>query len=202
MEKIIKKGNDLEEVLNEFYTETELTKDDIFYTSEVIKGKLFKADTVEVTIIKKEDLYGFAKEYLEELISNMGLEVNFEIKNKEDRKVLKMYSNNNQILIGKDGRTLKALENLVRQKISTEFGVYFKITLDVEDYRDKKDNRLIRLAKQTAKDVVKTKTKAVLDNMTSYERRVIHNALTDFKGVTTHSEGEEPNRHIIIEPEN
>ena len=202
MEKIIKKGNDLEEVLNEFYTETELTKDDIFYTSEVIKGKLFKADTVEVTIIKKEDLYGFAKEYLEELISNMGLEVNFEIKNKEDRKVLKMYSNNNQILIGKDGRTLKALENLVRQKISTEFGVYFKITLDVEDYRDKKDNRLIRLAKQTAKDVVKTKTKAVLDNMTSYERRVIHNALTDFKGVTTHSEGEEPNRHIIIEPDN
>ena len=202
MEKIIKKGNDLEEVLNEFYTETELTKDDIFYTSEVIKGKLFKADTVEVTIIKKEDLYGFAKEYLEELISNMGLEVNFEIKTKEDRKVLKMYSNNNQILIGKDGRTLKALENLVRQKISTEFGVYFKITLDVEDYRDKKDNRLIRLAKQTAKDVVKTKTKAVLDNMTSYERRVIHNALTDFKGVTTHSEGEEPNRHIIIEPEN
>jgi spoIIIJ-associated protein len=202
MEKIIRKGNDLEEVLNEFYSETELTKDDIFYTSEVIKGKLFKADTVEVTIIKKEDLYGFAKEYLEELISNMGLEVNFEIKNKEDRKVLKMYSNNNQILIGKDGRTLKALENLVRQKISTEFGVYFKITLDVEDYRDKKDNRLIRLAKQTAKDVVKTKTKAVLDNMTSYERRVIHNALTDFKGVTTHSEGEEPNRHIIIEPEN
>lgn len=202
MEKIIRKGNDLEEVLNEFYSETELTKDDIFYTSEVIKGKLFKADTVEVTIIKKEDLYGFAKEYLEELISNMGLEVNFEIKTKEDRKVLKMYSNNNQILIGKDGRTLKALENLVRQKISTEFGVYFKITLDVEDYRDKKDNRLIRLAKQTAKDVVRTKTKAVLDNMTSYERRVIHNALTDFKGVTTHSEGEEPNRHIIIEPEN
>jgi len=202
MEKIIRKGNDLEEVLNEFYSETELTKDDIFYTSEVIKGKLFKADTVEVTIIKKEDLYGFAKEYLEELISNMGLEVNFEIKNKEDRKVLKMYSNNNQILIGKDGRTLKALENLVRQKISTEFGVYFKITLDVEDYRDKRDNRLIRLAKQTAKDVVRTKTKAVLDNMTSYERRVIHNALTDFKGVTTHSEGEEPNRHIIIEPEN
>ena len=202
MEKIIRKGNDLEEVLNEFYSETELTKDDIFYTSEVIKGKLFKADTVEVTIIKKEDLYGFAKEYLEELISNMGLEVNFEIKTKEDRKVLKMYSNNNQILIGKDGRTLKALENLVRQKISTEFGVYFKITLDVEDYRDKRDNRLIRLAKQTAKDVVRTKTKAVLDNMTSYERRVIHNALTDFKGVTTHSEGEEPNRHIIIEPEN
>lgn len=202
MEKIIRKGNDLEEVLNEFYSETELTKDDIFYTSEVIKGKLFKADTVEVTIIKKDDLYGFAKEYLEELISNMGLEVNFEIKNKEDRKVLKMYSNNNQILIGKDGRTLKALENLVRQKISTEFGVYFKITLDVEDYRDKRDNRLIRLAKQTAKDVVRTKTKAVLDNMTSYERRVIHNALTDFKGVTTHSEGEEPNRHIIIEPEN
>ena len=202
MEKIIRKGNDLEEVLNEFYSETGLTKDDIFYTSEVIKGKLFKADTVEVTIIKKDDLYGFAKEYLEELISNMGLEVNFEIKNKEDRKVLKMYSNNNQILIGKDGRTLKALENLVRQKISTEFGVYFKITLDVEDYRDKRDNRLIRLAKQTAKDVVRTKTKAVLDNMTSYERRVIHNALTDFKGVTTHSEGEEPNRHIIIEPEN
>ena len=201
MERVIKEGKTIEEVLTAFFEETGLSEDAIIYSSETKKGKLFKGDTVIVTLIKKEDVYSFIKEYLKELIGNLGLDVNFEIQTKDDRKIIKMYSNNNQILIGKNGQTLKALENIVRQKLIVETGESFKITLDVENYKEIRDKKIIRIAKQTAKDVVKTKTKAILEDMSSYDRRLIHNALTDFKGVATHSEGEEPHRHIVIEPE-
>lgn len=201
MEKIIKEGKTTEEVLNDFYQETNLTKGDIVYTSALKNKKLFKGETYEVIIYKKEDIYEMVKNYLKELLTNLGLEVNFELKSKDEYKIIKMYSNNNQILIGKNGQTLKALEVLVRQKVLSETNSQLKITLDVENYKEIRDKKIIRLAKQTAKDVAKTKTKAVLENMSSYDRRLIHNALTDFKGVTTHSEGEEPHRHIVIESE-
>ena len=72
---------------------------------------------------------------------------------------------------------------------------------DVENYNEKRIKQLEKLAIFTAKEVVKSKMEVVLDNMNSYERRIIHNKLTNFKGVTTVSEGQEPNRHIIIKPE-
>ena len=201
MEKIIREGKSLEEILTSFFTETGLNEDSIIYSYDTKKGKLFKSDTVIVTIIKVDEVYSMAKDYLKEIIENLGLEVNFEIKTKEDRKIIKMYSNNNQILIGKNGQTLKALELILRQKINLETGTNFKLTLDVENYKDIRDNKIIRIAKKTARDVVKTKTKAILEDMSSYDRRLVHSALADFKGVKTHSEGEAPHRHVIIEPE-
>jgi spoIIIJ-associated protein len=200
MEKIIKEGKTKEDILNNFYEETKLTESDILYTENIIKGKLFKADTIELTIYKVTDIYDLVKDYLKEVITNLGIEVNFEIINKDDHKIIKMYSNNNQILIGHNGQTIKALETLCKQKILLETGLFYKVSLDVENYKEKRDARIEHLAKMTAKDVVSTKTPAIMENMTSYERRLVHNALTDFKGVTTHSEGEEPNRHVIIEP--
>ena len=70
----------------------------------------------------------------------------------------------------------------------------------MSNYKEKNQKRLEWLAKKTAKEVVETKMPVSLDNMTSYERRIIHNILTDFKGVKTESEGEEPNRHVVIKP--
>ena len=112
-----------------------------------------------------------------------------------------MFSDNNSILIGKNGRTMKAIEMLAKQKILVEYGLRVKLFLDVENYNEKRIKQLERLAITTAKEVSRTKVEAILDNMNSYERRIIHNKLTDFKGVTTISEGVEPNRHIIIKPE-
>ena len=111
-----------------------------------------------------------------------------------------MYSNNNNILIGHNGNTSKALEKLVRQKIQLETGMFFIISLDVENYKDKKISRLERLAKQTAREVKRTHIDVHLENMNSYERRIIHNALTNNKQVYTESEGEEPNRYVVIKP--
>ena len=200
MEKITKEGKEPEVVLEEILNENELKKDDIVWTSLTKKGKLFQGNITEVTVYQKKDILEDIKNYLKEVIENMGLEVSFEVINRDDRTTIKMYSNNDPILIGKNGQTIKALETLVKQKIQNETGIYYKIALDVSNYKDKIVKRLERLGRETAKEVIRTKVPVALDNMTSYERRIIHNVLTDFKGVTSESEGEEPNRHIVIKP--
>lgn len=202
MEKISKTGKDFEETLNEILKENNLSKDSVVYTSAKTKKGLFKAETVEVIIYKKEDIYNYAKSYLKELINNLGLDVSFELKKLEDKTIIKMYSDNNNILIGHNGNTIKALETIVKQKIQLETGIYFVINLDVENYKDKKVARIERQVKQIAKEVAKTKVAAHLEKMNAYERRIVHNALTNFKGVVTKSEGEEPNRHVVISASN
>ena len=201
MEKIIKEGKEVDVILDEILNDNNLSKDEIIYTVSDKKGKLFQGNLKEVTVYKKETINNEIKNYLKEIIENMGLEVSFELSTKDERTTIKMYSNNNPILIGKNGQTLKALETLAKQKIQNETGIHYKITLDVSNYKDKIKRNLERLAITTAKEVVKTKIPVALDNMTSYERMIIHNKLTDFKGVKTESEGEEPNRHIVIKPE-
>ncbi len=201
MEKIIKEGKEVDVILDEILSESNLTKDEIIYTVNDKKGKLFQGNLKEVTVYKKETINNEIKNYLKDLVENMGLEVSFEMNTKDERTTIKMYSNNNPILIGKNGQTLKALETLAKQKIQNETGIHYKITLDVSNYKDKIKRNLERLAITTAKEVLKTKIPVALDNMSSYERMIIHNKLTDFKGVKTESEGEEPNRHIVIKPE-
>ena len=201
MEKIIKDGKVTEEVLEEILAENSLTKDEIVYTSHDKKGKLFQGNLKEVTVYKKTDINNSIKEFLKEIIENMGLEVSFEVVTKDERTTIKMYSNNNPIIIGKNGHTLKALETLAKQKIQNDTGIFYKINLDVSNYKEKIQKSIERLAKTTAREVAKTKIPVALDNMTSYERRIVHNVLTDFKGVKTESEGEEPNRHVVIKPE-
>lgn len=201
MEKIIKEGKEVDVILEEILNDNNLSKDEIIYTVNDKKGKLFQGNLKEVTVYKKETINNEIKNYIKELIENMGLEVSFELSTKDERTTIKMYSNNNPILIGKNGQTLKALETLAKQKILNETGIHYKITLDVSNYKDKIKRNLERLAINTAKEVVKTKIPVALDNMSSYERMIIHNKLTDFKGVKTESEGEEPERHIVIKPE-
>lgn len=201
MEKIIKEGKEVDVILEEILNENNLTKEEIVYTTSEKKGKLFQGNIKEVTVYKKEDINNEIKKYLQEVIENMGLEISFEINTKDERTTIKMYSNNNPILIGKNGQTLKSLETLAKQRIQNITGIHYKINLDVSNYKDKIQRNLERLAINTAKEVAKTKVPVALDNMTSYERRIIHNKLTDFKGIKTESEGEEPNRHIVIKPE-
>lgn len=202
MELINKEGKDLEEILLEIEKENNVKREDIYYKyTETKTGLIKKNFTYNVEALLKTSLLDYIKEYLEELLTNMGLEVNFESKLREDTIYIKIYSNNNPVLIGRDGKTLKSLENIVKQKINTDFGIRTYINLDVENYKEKKQHRLERLAKNLAKDVVRTKQEVHMDNMSAYERRIVHNILTNFKGIKTESEGIEPNRHIVIKPE-
>ena len=182
-------------------TKNLLHTDKILYKSEEIKGKLFKGKTYQVTAISYQELLEEIKKYLQDVIENLGLEVQFEASFDEKIFNITMYSNNNPILIGKNGQTLKALETLVKAKIHLDWQIRIKLNLDVANYKEKRIASLERLAIKTAKEVRETKMDAVLEDMNSYERRIIHNKLANFKGVSTVSEGEEPHRHVIIKAE-
>ncbi len=201
MEKLVKEAKTIEEAIEKLNKEYSLESKDYVYKKETVKGKLFKGDNILLTAYLKKDIYENIKSYLKEVCKGLNLEVSFEILTKEERTTIKMHSDSSSILIGKNGQTIKALEILSKQKIFIETGINFKITLDVENYRDKKESQLIKLAKQTAKEVLQTKITTHLENMNSFERRIIHNTLTEIKGIKTHSEGEDPNRHIVVETE-
>ena len=185
----------VENAKNELHTEN------ILYQSTEVKGKLFKGANYKVTAISYQELLEEIKKFLKEIITNLGLEVEFESNIREESFNITMYSNNNSLLIGKNGGTLKALETLCRAKIKKEWNISPKIILDVENYKEKRISSLERLAIKTAKEVRNTKIPASLENMNSYERRIIHNKLSNFKGISTTSEGEEPNRHVVIKAE-
>ena len=89
---------------------------------------------------------------------------------------------------------------LIKQAVYNQVGLYPYINLDVENYKNKQIKHLERLAKNIAREVKNTKTPVIMENMNSYERRIVHNILNDYKGIKTESEGEEPNRHIIVKP--
>ena len=164
------------------------------------KGGLFKSKKVEIEVIEKREVVKHIKEYLVQILKDMGFNVNVEVKNKEDVPKYVIFSDNDALLIGKNGKNLKALSMVVSQHLNTELGRNYKFMIDINEYKEKREKSLERLAKRVAREVRTTKVEAKLDSMNSYERRIIHNALTNFKGVYTESEGEEPNRYVVVKP--
>lgn len=178
----------------------ELKTEKIYYKTEEEKSGLFKTK-YKVTAVSYQEILEETKKFLTTIINNLGLTVNFETNIREEQFNITMFSDNNNILIGKNGKNLKSLETLCRAKIKKEWNIFPKIILDVENYKEKRIEVLEKLAIKTAKEVRSTKIDATLENMNSYERRIIHNKLSNMKGITTTSEGEEPNRHIVIKAE-
>ncbi len=164
------------------------------------KSGLFKSKKVEIEVIEKREVINHIKEYLVKILKEMGLTVNIEIKNKDTVPKYIIYSDNDSILIGRNGKNLKALSMIVSSHLNVELSKTFKFTIDVNDYQEKRERSLEKLAKRIAKEVTETKIEAKLDSMNSYERRIIHNALINNKNVYTESEGEEPNRYVVIKP--
>ena len=167
---------------------------------EEIKSRLFKSKKVEIEVIERREVVKYIKEYLQKLLKDLGFTVNIEIKNKDEIPTYTIYSDNDALLIGKNGKNLKALSILTSQHLLNELGKNFKFTIDINSYKEKREKSLEYLAKKIAREVAATKVEAKLDSMNSYERRIIHNALTNNKQVYTESEGEEPNRYVVIKP--
>ena len=133
-----------------------------------------------------------------EITKLMGLTVNLEVRRRDDNITIKIFSDHNAVLIGKNGYTVEALQTIIRQIIHNETKEYIGIVLDVENYKEKRVKNLEYLAKKVAREVAKTKVEAKLDSMNSYERRIVHSVLADDKYVYTESIGEEPNRCVVI----
>ena len=142
---------------------------------------------------------GRAQEFLQQLTELMGVHVSVAVATDEEGNVrVNMEGDTLGILIGRRGETLDALQYLTSLLVNKGQNNYTRVTLDTEGYRAKREEALVRLANRMANRCQKTGRKVSLEPMNPYERRILHSALQDHPAVTTHSEGEEPNRHVVI----
>ena len=144
------------------------------------------------------DVIDFSKEYLNNIIKNFDLEGSVEEKYENGIIHLVIDTNHNSILIGKNGRTLQALNDVCRYAVAAKYKKHYRILLDINSYKNDKYAKLSRVAKRVAKEVLNTKATVHLDPMPADERRIVHNALTRFKNISTQSEGVGNKRHIVI----
>lgn len=194
-------GKNKEELINNALKELNASTNEVYYSvKEEVSGGLFKSKKYQLTISLKDEVAEYVKLYLKEITNLMGLNVEFEIQKRENYIKVNMISDNNSILIGKNGRTMSSLQTLLRNSLQNKLGTKINVILDANEYKEKQQKNIERLAVKLAREVRKTKVEVKMDSMNSYERRLVHNALTNFKGVTTISEGEEPNRYVIIKP--
>lgn len=155
-------------------------------------------DKVEIEAYFVADVIDYVKEYLNTVLSNMGLKVELNAKYEGEVINVNIKTDHDAVLIGKGGRTLQALNELVRVAIHTRYTKHYKILLDIGDYKEEKYEKLIQMARKYAKEVQQTKTKVTLRPMPSDERRIIHGALTNYHNIKTESVGQGKDRRLTI----
>ena len=140
------------------------------------------------------------KDFLKDVFEAMELEVVIDVKYDEAEKNMEidLKGDDMGVLIGKRGQTLDSLQYLVSLVVNKESEEYIRVKVDTEDYRNRRKATLEGLAKNISYKVKRTKRAVSLEPMNPYERRIIHSALQNDKYVTTHSEGEEPFRHVVV----
>lgn len=185
-------GNDICECLTKLEEETELEKERFFYKSAEENGTV----TLEAVRIDETSSYGAA--LLKVFLKNFNIDGNVETKIRDGQIYYCIHSSNNSILIGKKGHILDALHKYIRQAIYTETDIYPSVVLDIEGYKEKQMYYIEKEAKKIAREVQETKIDVKMEPMNAYDRKVIHNILSDFKNIKTESTGIEPNRCVVI----
>lgn len=191
-------GKTQEEAKEKCLTELNLEAKDLFIKESETEAKLFKSKKHIIEAIPKKDIIKFIKEYLNEIDKSFNIELKSEVNEKEDVIKVNLVSENNPILIGKEGKNIEALQILIRNSIRNQIGMDIKINIDASNYKKKKEEYFEREIKKIAKEVLKTKIDTKLDPMNSYNRRIVHSIVSNFKNLKTESIGEEPNRYTII----
>ena len=192
-------GKTFEETKNKAVLDLQETEENLIITmKEEIKSLFSKK--VEIEVIEKREVKDYIKSLLKQLLYDMGFQAEIEVQMTHDIPTYRIYSNHDALLIGKNGNNLNALTFLIKQILQKEIHYNYRFFLDVSDYKEKNDKHLEMLARKIAKEVKETKIEVKLDSMNSYERRIVHNALSNNKYVYTESVGEEPNRAVVIKP--
>ena len=168
----------------------------IYSVSDKKKGIFSKKIVVEVYDLS--DVITFAEDYVLNVIDNLGIESTTHTVLDNDIIRITIDSTHNPILIGKNGKTLQALNELVKLAVSNHFKKRFRILLDINGYKDEKYLRLRRIARKCAHDVQKTKETYTFDPMPADERRAIHNACSGMPHIRTESSGEGTHRQVKI----
>ena len=191
------KGKKLEDVLAVISEELNIPLAEIDYKVTEDNGLFSKG--VIVDVFPKEDIGTFIKELLLEILNGMGLEENhIEVSKKEKATIYNVMCSNNALLIGKEGRNLESIQNYLRTAVTTKFGTHVNFVIDVENYKQKKQHKVVKLAHRLADEAVQYDEPVKMKNLNSYERRLVHEALSGCDLIETYSEGEGHDRYLVI----
>ena len=179
-----------------------LQKEKIKITVMREKKGLFSGSTALFEATPDVNLALEGKTFLEGILQAMDIEFQMELRQKDNGREIhySIQSNENALLIGRDGKTLLALQYLLRNYLSTFVQFQVLVSLDIANYHENHKRQLEILATTTAKEVAKTGIEVKLDPMNAYDRRIIHTKLSEWRDVETESEGEGENRALVIKP--
>ncbi len=149
----------------------------------------------------KESVESAGKDFLGKLLEKMKVQVEIDFVKTEDGVMFNASGEKVSALIGRHGETLNAIQELLKNVLKNKGYKEGRVYFDVENYKNRREISLVEMAEKMANKAVKLQKPVRLDRMSAYERKIIHTALQDFEGVTTQSEGVEPNRHLVIIPE-
>lgn len=153
-----------------------------------------------IRVRRKFTMEDCVRDFLTQVFDAMDLTVDISVEVEEDNHAVNVELKGDEmgVLIGKRGQTLDSLQYLTSLALNRHTDEYVKVKLDTEDYRKRRKETLENLAKNIAYKVKRTKRPVSLEPMNPFERRVIHSTLQNDKYVSTHSEGEEPHRHVVV----
>lgn len=202
MRQVTATGQNVEAAVESALAQLQTTRDriEIEVLDEGKKGLfgIFGSRQAEVVVTLVPDPVEEAKQFLQKVCEDMGLDVKIVVKKEGKTVTFDLSGDKIALLIGKRGQTLNSLQYLVQLVANRYSKQYLTIILDAEDYRSRRNETLIQLAGRMANKVLKTRKDVALEPMPSYERKVIHTALMKFDKVETYSSGKDPYRHLVI----
>lgn len=191
-------GRTYEEALQKCLRTLELDETELYIDVKELEPSEDNKNKVEITVLPKSEVI----EYIKEIVQNIGnalvSKITTKVSDTYDVLNVSIYSDVNPILIGKDGKNLSAIQTIIKQSIFKKFNRNVKVTVDIANYKNKKIRNLKYEVSKIAKEVLNSKVEAHLDPMNSYERRIVHTLVSEFNNLETISEGEEPNRYVVI----
>ena len=168
------------------------------YDNEIIVKEYEENDIYKIEVLKISEIKEYLLDYLNNLFKKMNIETNISIEEEEKIFTVKIQSNDNAIIIGKEGKNLSAIQVLLRQVVRNLTNFNLKINLDVSNYKLRKQQLFEQDVKKIINEVLSTKLSTKLDPMNSYQRRIVHNVANNYYNIETESIGEEPNRYVTI----
>lgn len=203
MEFIEVSAKTVNDAITEALVKLEVTSDQLEYevVSEGSTGFLgFGSKPAVIKARKKFSVEDCVRDFLNRVFEAMDMEVEIISKYDEESGMVEVEFKGSEmgVLIGKRGQTLDSLQYLTNLAVNKQTDKYVKVKLDTEDYRKRRKDTLENLARNISYKVKRTKRPVALEPMNPFERRVIHSALQNDRFVSTHSEGEEPYRHVVV----
>lgn len=193
-------GKTIEELLEQAAKEKQCDVSSLYYEIKEEKaGFLGLGKEVSAEIYSDSDVEEFIQNYLKQYFDGIEMESYIEIeKDKDNYYHINLDTQNNAILIGRNGQTLQALNTILKSAVSSEFKKKIGVLVDINGYKEDKYRKLCSIARRIARSVQRDKVDAVLDPMPADERKAIHNYLSTMPGVSTVSEGEDNQRRLKI----